>query len=74
MIEEIIKHKSSKIIYVITHYQKKEEDDDEEEKLLKVDFITTINNGIQEISKDSKKKEIINKYMLASLYNICRFS
>ena len=72
MIEEIIKHKSSKIIYVITHY--KEEDDEEEEKLLKDDFINRINTGIQEISKDSKKKEIINKYMLASLYNICRFS
>ena len=67
MIEEIIKHKSSKIIYVITHY--KEEDDEEEEKLLKDDFINRINTGIQEISKDSKNKEIINKYMLASLDN-----
>ena len=32
MIEEIIKHKSSKIIYVVTHFDyKKEEDDDDEE-------------------------------------------
>ena len=68
MIEEIIKHKSSKIIYVITHYQKKEEDD-EEEKEFKDDFIGKINSGIQEISKDSINKEIINKYMLASLDN-----
>ena len=51
MIEEIIKHESSKIIYVITHY--KEEDDEEEENELKKDFINKINTGIQEISKDS---------------------
>ena len=33
MIEEIIKHKSSKIIYVVTHfeYKKEDEDDDDEE-------------------------------------------
>ena len=67
MIEEIIKHKSSKIIYVITHYQ--EQDDEEEEKELKVDFINRINSGIQEISQKSSNKEIINKYMLASLNN-----
>ncbi len=67
MIEEIIKHESSKIIYVITHY--KEEDDEEEENELKKDFINRINTGIQEISKDSKNKEIINKYILASLDN-----
>ena len=67
MIEEIIKHKSSKIIYVITHYQ--EQDDEEEEKELKVDFINRINTGIQSISKDSKNNEIINKYMFASLEN-----
>jgi len=69
MIEEIIKHKSSKIIYVITHYQKKEDDDEKEEKELKNDFINRINSGIQEISQKSSNKEIINKYMLASLDN-----
>ncbi len=39
IIEEIIKHQSSKIIYVVTHYKKNDEDDEEEENELKEDYI-----------------------------------
>ena len=71
MIEEIIKHKSSKIIYVVTHfdYKKEDEDDDDEEINLKEDFIKKINSGIQLISEKSKNNITIKQFMYASLNN-----
>ena len=71
MIEEIIKHQSSKIIYVVTHYEykKNDEDDEDEENEQKEDYIKKINSGIQSISKDSKNKVKISQFMYASLNN-----
>ena len=69
MIEEIIKHQSSKIIYVVTHYKKNDEDDEEEENELKEDYIKKINSGIQSISENSKNNEDIKEFMKASLDN-----
>ena len=71
MIEEIIKHKSSKIIYVVTHfeYKKEDEDDDDEEINLKEDFIKKINSGIQLISANSKNNTTIKDFMYATLNN-----
>ena len=69
MIEEIIKHQSSKIIYVVTHYKKNDEDDEEEENKLKEDYIKKINSGIQSISENSKNNEDIKEFMKASLDN-----
>ena len=71
MIEEIINHQSSKIIYVVTHFEnkKEEEDDDNEENELKEDFIKKINSGLQSISKDSKNHIKIKQFMFASFNN-----
>ena len=69
MIEEIIKHQSSKIIYVVTHYKKNDEEDEDEEKESKEDYIKKINSGIQSISKNSKNKVMISQFMYASLNN-----
>ncbi len=69
IIEEIIKHQSSKIIYVVTHYKKNDEDDEEEENELKEDYIKKINSGIQSISENSKNNEDIKEFMKASLDN-----
>ena len=69
MIEEIIKHQSSKIIYVVTHYKKNDEDDEDEENELKEEYIRRINSGIQLISKKSKNNVKISQFMCASLNN-----
>ena len=47
MLEEFCKHKSSKIIYVITHSNPNMDDQDKEEK------IDNINDGLQNITKDT---------------------
>ena len=54
IIEEVVKHKSSKLIYVITHSNPEIEEDDIEEE------IKRINEGLQGITKD-KKKNIVDE-------------
>ena len=65
IIEEIIKYKDAKVIYVVTHSEKDEEEEEKEE------FIKKINQGIyglKEITED--KKELVKEMMTASKENV----
>ena len=55
MMEEIINHKDSKVIYVITHSYMNMNNNK------KIDYINKINNRIEEISKKYIKKLVSNK-------------
>ena len=66
ILEEVCKHKNSKVIYVITHSNPNMDEEDKKEK------IDNINDGLQNITNHSKiYNETLNKGMLvASLDNV----
>ena len=65
IIEEIIKYKDSKVIYVVTH---SDNEDEEEEK---AEFINKINQGINGLKDiDDEKKKLVKQMMNASKQNV----
>ena len=61
ILEEVCNHKTSKVIYVITHSNPNMDEQDKEDK------IDNINEGLQNITKNSKiHKETIDKGMLVA--------